>query len=67
MTLGVEPTRPDIGYGYIGSWALLTACEERVFDRLPARVEGLADTLQAQAPGWEPYEDARRWRDGLDL
>ena len=36
-------TLNDIGYGYIGSWALLTACEERVFDRLPARVEDLAD------------------------
>ena len=32
-----------IGYGYIGSWALLTACEERVFDQLPATTEQLAD------------------------
>lgn len=37
-------TLNDIGYGYIGSWALLTACEERVFDRLPATAEQLADT-----------------------
>ena len=36
-------TLNDVGYGYIGSWALLTACEERVFDRLPARVEELSD------------------------
>jgi hypothetical protein len=30
-------------YGYIGSWALLTACEQRLFDRLPSSVAGLAD------------------------
>jgi len=34
----------SIGYGYIGSWALLTACGERVFDRLPATVDELTDT-----------------------
>ena len=33
-----------IGYGYIGSWALLTACQERVFNRLPARLDELTDT-----------------------
>ncbi len=33
-----------VGYGYIGSWALLTACQERVFDRLPATTADLADT-----------------------
>lgn len=32
------------GYGYISSWALLTAAEHRLFDRLPARAEDLADT-----------------------
>lgn len=31
------------GYGYISSWALLTACEQRVFDRLPARADQLGD------------------------
>ena len=31
------------GYGYISSWALLTACELRLFDRLPARAEELVD------------------------
>ena len=36
-------TLNEIGYGYIGSWALLTACEERVFDRLPATVDQLVD------------------------
>lgn len=30
------------GYGYISSWALLTACELRLFDRLPARADELA-------------------------
>ena len=34
-------TLNDIGYGYIGSWALLTACREAVFERLPATVEDL--------------------------
>jgi hypothetical protein len=34
----------DTGYGYIASWALLTACEQRLFDRLPAAAEELADT-----------------------
>ncbi len=33
-----------VGYGYIESWALLTACEERLFDRLPATVGELSDT-----------------------
>lgn len=32
------------GYGYIASWALLTACEQRLFDRLPATAEDLSDT-----------------------
>lgn len=32
-----------LGYGYIGSWALLTACKRRVFDRLPASAADLAD------------------------
>jgi hypothetical protein len=30
-------------YGYMSSWALLTACEQRLFDRLPSTLEGLAD------------------------
>lgn len=34
----------DTGYGYIASWALLTACEQRLFDRLPAAAEELSDT-----------------------
>ena len=34
----------DTGYGYISSWALLTACEQRLFDRLPAAPEDLTDT-----------------------
>jgi len=34
----------ETGYGYIASWALLTACEQRLFDRLPATAEGLSDT-----------------------
>ncbi|MEM9131892.1 MAG: methyltransferase [Actinomycetota bacterium] len=34
----------DTGYGYISSWALLTACEQRLFDRLPATAEELTDT-----------------------
>ncbi len=34
----------DTGYGYIASWALLTACEQRLFDRLPATAEELTDT-----------------------
>jgi len=34
----------DTGYGYIASWALLTACEQRLFDRLPATAEELSDT-----------------------
>ncbi len=34
----------DTGYGYIASWALLTACEQRLFDRLPAAAEELCDT-----------------------
>lgn len=34
----------ETGYGYISSWALLTACEQRLFDRLPAKSEDLADT-----------------------
>ena len=34
----------DTGYGYISSWALLTACEQRLFDRLPATAAELADT-----------------------
>lgn len=33
------------GYGYISSWALLTACELRLFDRLPATASDLADTF----------------------
>ncbi|GEM_PF-2538441 len=36
-------TLNDIGYSYIGSWALLTACDEAVFDRLPATAADLAD------------------------
>lgn len=32
-----------VAYGYISSWALLTASKLRLFDRLPARVEDLAD------------------------
>ncbi|MFK8024386.1 MAG: class I SAM-dependent methyltransferase [Ilumatobacter sp.] len=32
------------GYGYISSWALLTAAEQRLFDRLPASATDLADT-----------------------
>lgn len=36
-------TLNDIGYGYISSWALLTACQERVFDRFPTTVDGLSD------------------------
>jgi hypothetical protein len=28
-------------YGYISSWALLTACQERVFDRLPSAASDL--------------------------
>lgn len=31
-------------YGYISSWALLTAAEQRVFDRLPATSSDLADS-----------------------
>ncbi|MEM8747316.1 MAG: class I SAM-dependent methyltransferase [Actinomycetota bacterium] len=31
------------GYAYISSWALLTACELRLFDRLPARADELGD------------------------
>ena len=34
----------DTGYGYIASWALLTACEQRLFDRLPITAEDLSDT-----------------------
>lgn len=34
----------DTGYGYISSWALLTACEQRLFDRLPATADELTDT-----------------------
>lgn len=34
----------DTGYGYISSWALLTACEQRLFDRLPAAADELSDT-----------------------
>jgi hypothetical protein len=30
-------------YGYISSWALLTACEQRLFDRLPSTADGLSD------------------------
>jgi hypothetical protein len=30
-------------YGYISSWALLTACEQRLFDRLPSTAAGLVD------------------------
>lgn len=30
-------------YGYISSWALLTACEQRLFDRLPSTVADLGD------------------------
>lgn len=30
-------------YGYVSAWALLTACGERLFDRLPATAEDLAD------------------------
>lgn len=30
-------------YGYVSSWALLTACQERLFDRLPAGATDLAD------------------------
>ena len=30
-------------YGYIASWALLTACEERLFDRLPTTAAALGD------------------------
>jgi hypothetical protein len=30
-------------YGYITSWALLTACDERLFDRLPTTAAALAD------------------------
>ncbi|MDY7100000.1 MAG: methyltransferase [Actinomycetota bacterium] len=33
-----------LAYGYIGSWALLTACNQRLFDRLPASVAELGDT-----------------------
>lgn len=32
-----------LAYSYIGSWAVLTACKRRVFDRLPARASDLAD------------------------
>jgi hypothetical protein len=31
------------GYGYISSWALLTACGLRVFDHLPARADELEE------------------------
>lgn len=31
------------GYGYISSWALLTACELKLFDRLPARADELGE------------------------
>jgi len=31
------------GYGYISSWALLTACERRLFDHLPARADELQE------------------------
>ncbi len=34
----------ETGYGYIASWALLTACEQRLFDRLPASSADLTDT-----------------------
>lgn len=34
----------SVAYGYMSSWALLTACKERVFDRLPARSEELTET-----------------------
>ena len=30
-------------YGYISAWALLTACEQRLFDRLPASADELTD------------------------
>jgi hypothetical protein len=30
-------------YGYISAWALLTACEQRLFDRLPASAAELTD------------------------
>ena len=33
----------SLAYGYISSWALLTACNQRLFDRLPATVGDLAD------------------------
>lgn len=33
----------SVAYGYMSSWALLTASKERVFDRLPARAGDLAD------------------------
>ena len=33
-----------IGYSYISSWALLTACEQKLFERLPATVQDLSDT-----------------------
>ena len=32
-----------LAYGYVSSWALLTACRRRLFDRLPARTEDLGD------------------------
>lgn len=33
----------DVAYGYISSWAVLTASQRRVFDRLPAAAADLAD------------------------
>ncbi len=33
-----------VAYSYISSWALLTACGHRVFDRLPASADDLTDT-----------------------
>lgn len=44
MTLAdAARTINSTAFGYISSWALLTACEQRLFDRLPSTAAGLVD------------------------
>ena len=47
--------------------AWIPGVKAKVSDRSKAFYEGLAETIQDQAPEWEPTEDALRWRDGLKL
>lgn len=56
-------TLNDVGYGYIGSWALLTACEEAVFERLPATTADLV----AIYPDPDLVETWFRVLEGLDV